>query len=182
MSLIVADLELKGVKFYPVRGYERIYSISKCGKVLRHPHIRLKQPLVLKEVLSDYGYVRMALWREGVQKKFHIHRLVAINFIPNPRSLPYVNHIDLDKTNNKVDNLEWVTHQENMDHAIENGLFNNKVLQKPVACIDLVSGKVIAYFDGRAAAGRSLGVPQTNITRVCLGERRHAGGFGWRDI
>jgi hypothetical protein len=68
------------------------------------------------------GYVRVELWRDGKGKKYLLHRLLAEAFIPNPADKPCVNHIDGDKANNALSNLEWVTQSENQRHAYANGL------------------------------------------------------------
>lgn len=68
------------------------------------------------------GYARVELWKNGVGKKYLVHRLLATAFIPNPEAKPQVNHIDGDKTNNALSNLEWVTQSENQVHAYVAGL------------------------------------------------------------
>ena len=66
---------------------------------------------------TEKGYLRVYLYRDGVRKHYKVHRLVAGEFIPNPLGKPQVNHIDGNKKNNSVSNLEWVTNRENCDHA-----------------------------------------------------------------
>jgi hypothetical protein len=76
--------------------------------------------------LTEDGYVTVRLTKDKKVKRFRLHRLVAIHFIPNPENKEEVNHIDGDKLNNGEDNLEWHTRQENATHAKETGLYTNQ--------------------------------------------------------
>lgn len=91
------------------------YHINKRGEV-----INLKTGKTLKGVLSDEGYVVYCLSNNGKQKVLKQHRMLAIAYIPNPDGKPHINHIDSDKSNNELSNLEWVTPRENTAHAREN--------------------------------------------------------------
>ena len=103
----------------PIKGYEGLYEISKNGKVLSFK----RRPAILKQYKGRY--YKVGLTKDGIQKHFFVHRLLAIAFIPNPHNKPYVNHIDGNKLNNSLDNLEWCTASENAIHAFKLGL--NKV-------------------------------------------------------
>lgn len=102
----------------PVDGYEGCYEVSTFGNVRS---VRKSGKILVLNV-TPKGYLRIALAREGVQKNFMVHRLVASAFIANDNEKPEVNHKDGDKKNNRVDNLEWVTTSENLIHAYETGL------------------------------------------------------------
>lgn len=91
-------------------------SITSDGVVMS----RLGRVLAVQK--SKAGYLRVELWDRGRGKKHSIHRLLAEAFIPNPEGKPQVNHIDGDKTNNALSNLEWVTQSENQKHAYKIGL------------------------------------------------------------
>lgn len=84
----------------------------------------------IKPQKSNVGYLRVEVWSNGLGRKFLIHRLLAEAFIPNPDGKPQVNHIDGDKTNNAISNLEWVTQSENQLHAYRTGL--QKGYRKPM--------------------------------------------------
>lgn len=81
---------------------------------------------IISKRLDKYGYLKCNLYFKGKYKTPTIHRLVALAFIPNPDNKPQVNHIDGDKLNNHVSNLEWVTNRENINHGYENGLLVGK--------------------------------------------------------
>ena len=98
-----------------VKGYEGIYKISNLGRV------KTNKDRIRKGTVS-HGYLRLLLWKDKQYKSTSIHRLVAENFIENPMNKPYVNHIDGDKQNNHVNNLEWCTQLENVQHSIRTGL------------------------------------------------------------
>lgn len=111
----------KEILFKPVviNGMITNYDISNTG-ILRN---RVTQH-ILKYSYDKDGYLGISLCFNGRQYRCFAHRLVAKAFIPNPENKPEVNHIDGNKTNNNVDNLEWVTRQENAIHAIQAGLYN----------------------------------------------------------
>ena len=115
-----------------IKGYEGLYQVSNFGKVksLNKSIIRnngRKQTFkekTLKEGLSGNGYYSVSLTKNGKGKTFNIHKLVAIAFIENKNNDKCVNHIDGNKLNNTVGNLEWVTSQENVKHAYATGLIS----------------------------------------------------------
>lgn len=112
-----------------IYGYENLYQISNLGRIKSLSHInnlgKLRPECILGNRLSDRGYHTAVLYNNGKPKSFKVHRLVAFAFIPNPDNKPHVNHIDGVKSNNLINNLEWVTISENQKHAFNIGL--NKI-------------------------------------------------------
>ena len=100
-----------------VVGYEGLYEVSSLGRVKS-----VKRNKILSQKHNWDGYLRIQLWRNNKNKYVSIHRLVAEAFIENPNTKPFINHIDGNKQNNKVDNLEWCTQKENIKHAFDNVL------------------------------------------------------------
>lgn len=101
-------------------GFAGKYTISDRGHV-RSRRRQGSDGRVLKPQINN-GYLRVSL-RDGAKRKFYyVHQLVAVAFLGNPDGKPCVNHIDGNKLNNAVENLEWCTYSENMKHAVENGL------------------------------------------------------------
>ena len=108
--------------------YEGLYQVSNFGRVkslsvirfIRGKYILIKRDKILKQIYNPNGYLYVGLHNNNKSKQYLIHRLVAEAFIDNPLSKPFVNHIDFNRLNNKIDNLEWCTQKENVYHSINN--------------------------------------------------------------
>lgn len=137
-----------------IKGYRGLYKISNFGRVLC-----IKTNQIKCSGLNRQSYHQMTLFKDGANKTFRLHRLVAQAFVPNPLNKPFVNHIDGDKNNNRFCNLEWVTSAENNRHAIEHGL--NDCNQRQVAYYE--NGKLVYLFDSLAQAGKFFGVGRNTI-------------------
>ena len=144
------------------------YAISNLGNIKN-----VKTGRVLKLCLNPRGYYSYTFYKKGIRKTFRIHRLVALYFIDNPNNLPYVNHIDGNKTNNRVENLEWCTAKQNDEHARRTGL---KVQEKPVLAENVESGEKIA-FKSVSEAGAILGINKGTISKVLHGKRNKVHGY-----
>ena len=101
---------------YKIEGYDD-YIIDTDGNIFNLKLNRLIVPNINKK-----GYYSVTLNNNTLRKYFKVHRLVAMTFLPNPDNKPQVNHIDGNKANNSLSNLEWVTGSENVRHAVESGL------------------------------------------------------------
>jgi transcriptional regulator of met regulon len=105
--------------------YEGLYQISNLGNVRSQHSNRMngqKPGKLLKIALMKNGYMSLELRMSDTNKRHLVHRLIAESFIPNPDNKPVVNHINGIKTDNRIENLEWCTHSENVRHAINTGL------------------------------------------------------------
>ena len=117
--------------FKDIEGYEGLYQVSNYGRVLSLGNgISTNSLTKLKKFISigitPKGYTKVKLSKQGVKKFYSVHRLVAKAFIDNPIDKPQVNHIDCNKLNNHVSNLEWCTSLENISHSVKNGLQENR--------------------------------------------------------
>ena len=106
-----------------VVGYEGLYQISNLGRV---KSLLFGRERILKTRYNVEGYAVIKLTRKDKGKIYPIHKLLAQAFIPNPENKPIVNHKDGNKMNNNLDNLEWVTHSENVKHSYKMGLIKPK--------------------------------------------------------
>lgn len=180
-----------------VKNFEGMYQVSNKGRVRsldRHDkHGALWKGKLFKLSPDKSGYIKTKFSVDGKRTVKLVHRLVAEAFIPNPENKPEVNHIDGDKQNNYVNNLEWVTSKENTRHGLENGLikYNLEALAKgQKKAVKATSKKVnqltlegdfIRQFKSFAEAGRSVGdVERRNSIRdVCKGRQKTAYGYLW---
>jgi len=135
-------MKIQHEQWKPIAECNGDYYISSYGRV---KSCRCTKEKIMKPQTNTRGYLSIGLMINGKQRMQKIHRLVANAFIANPENKPQVNHIDANKLNNCISNLEWVTQQENIQHAYKNGLFESqrlalsKARSKPV--IDIITKK-----------------------------------------
>jgi hypothetical protein len=160
--------------------WEGLYEVSPLGFIRSVPRNGThRQPHILSKSTDSDGY-HVSKLRDGARViTIKVHRAVAMAFIPNPDNKPQVNHIDGNKQNNHISNLQWVTASENIRHAKDSGLQMECFNRKPVQQIDQ-SGKAIATFPSLRAAEEATGIGWTGISAVLRGKRNHAGGYKWR--
>jgi hypothetical protein len=129
---------------------------------------------------NSKGYWRVGIQINGKQKHFAIHRLVAKAFIPNPDNLPQINHIDGNKNNNCVSNLEWCTAKYNSNYGSRNCRMANGH-KKKVAKYD-ASGRLVDKYNSAIEASIKNGCDASRITKCCRGERKLHGGWAWKYV
>ena len=152
----------------PIEGYEGLYEVSNMGRVKSLNYRMTGKEGIMKGGDDGHGYLSVNLWKDGKANKGKIHRLVAQAFLENPQNLPEVNHKNEDKTDNRVENLEWCTKQYNIEYS----------QAKAVIGINKVSG-LIMEFPSQMEASRQTGTKQGHIWGCCNGRRKSAGGFYW---
>lgn len=163
-----------------VQGYEGLYAITSCGKVWSY-----RQKKFMKPQLSKDGYQRVQLRKDNKVRTIEIHKLVAEAYLIKPEGKVEVNHKDEIKIHNYVNNLEWLTHKENVNYGTRNeraretrkyykGSYKPK---KPVLCIEL--NKV---FESATDAARELQLDQGSICKCCRGKLKTTGKYHWKYI
>lgn len=169
-----------------VNGFENKYAISNFGRI---KNIRTNHILKMTNKYGDY--FRIILYDETHKKSCYIHRLVAEHFLKNPNNYPCINHKDLDKQNNRVDNLEWCTYSYNTKDAISKGAntmagFNkynkNKFYNKYGKLFQLDKNRnVINVYETLEEAYNKTGICKRNILQVINHQegRKQAGGYIW---
>ncbi len=157
--------------------YEGLYKVSNWGKILNLNYRNTGKERLVKTSEDKDGYLQVKLRKNGEYKTCKVHRLIAQTFIPNPEGKPEVNHIDEDKTNNRVDNLEWKWHKDNINHGTHNERIA-KALSKKVLQLSL-SGELIREWSSTMECGRN-GFNQGAVAACCRGKLLQYKGFLWR--
>ena len=138
----------------------------------------------MKQYVNNKGYYTARLNKNGSEKTYLIHRLVAETFIPNPNNLPEVNHKDEKKNNNCVDNLHWCTKVFNNGYGKLDKYGRRKSrkhIMKKVAQYDL-NGSLLNVYDGLLLAKERTGINNNCINRCCSGELKTSGGYIWKYV
>lgn len=180
-----------------IKGYELCndYTITKEGKVYSYKSGYKKE---MKGSIDDKGYPYVDLTQSNGKRKCpKTHRLIALAFISNPEGKPQINHIDGNKRNNKISNLEWVTQSENVKHSYLTGLNNPNTYSKgsknyqwngrhknckKVKQLTL-NNKVIRIYNSIAIANRAINSKsQSGISAVCNGRLKTYYGFKWEFV
>lgn len=161
-----------------IDGYDGLYMVSDEGEVISLPRVvsngwgsYVKDGRTLSAGLRGNKkpkYKFVVLVKDGEEKHYSVHRLVAKAFIPNPENLPEVNHIDQNTMNNCVENLEWCGRQYNIEYS------------KAVRVSQYLDDEKIAEYKSVSYASRMTGIARNAITNALRGWSRTAGGFKWK--
>lgn len=171
-----------------IKGYEGLYQVSDTGRIKslqRHRKNHTKTQIVKEKIKNTrkdpQGYLLLDLYKDNKPKTIRVHRLVAETFIPNPENKETVNHMDGDKENNDVENLEWASFKEQNNHIYEKKLKSDESIDKAIKAMNKASSKKTMclndgiIYNSASEAGRAVGVSASLIMRVCRGERKSAG-------
>ena len=172
-----------------IPNYEGLYQISNLGriksleKMLKNKNgYRKSEEKILIPQRRKNGYLKVELYKNGQRKTFMIHRLVGEAFVFKPENKCEINHKDGNKENCCVSNLEWITHSENMQHAVEKGLVlkgGNNDRAKKINQYDL-QNNYIRTWECLRETERILKIHSSNISKCCKGKVKSAGGYIWR--
>lgn len=186
-----------------IKGYEEMYQVSNLGRIrsldryVRHKKIgsiRLIKGKIMSPTISkSTGYLTTTLYKQGKGKQVTIHRLVAEAFIFNPTDKPEVNHINGIRSDDRVENLEWVNRRENQLHAyrvLKRG-YKLPTKEQRKKYLDTLGKEIIQYelqiiikekarYNSIREAERQTGIVHTSISKCCRHKQEKAGGYIWR--
>lgn len=176
------------MRAFPIEGFSNYY-ITDTGDIYSRNYNHTGRIKKLTPKITKFGYAMVAFRKHKIFYWKQIHRLVAEAFIPNPENKPQVNHKNGIKTDNRVENLEWVTPSENVLHRFR--VLKQKKSQsmlgktgKKYPHVKIVEqikeGKIINTYYGICEAERQTGISYSNIARCCRGERHYAGNYQWK--
>ena len=186
----IKSVSLDGEEWRDVLGYENLYSVSSKGRIVSKERVvptfwgtRTIPPKLLNPSIKKDGYCHVILCNGKNRKYVKVHRLVAIAFIPNPKCLPMIDHIDRNRHNNEVENLRWCTLSENMNNPLTiehcrqlNTGRERKEQYKPV--VALKDGIVVKQYDSIKSAIKD-GYRGCAISNVCAGRDNSHYGYKW---
>ena len=165
-----------------IEGYEGIYQVSSKGRIKSKQRevkngentIKIKKESIRCVQVNKRrnGYCEISLHKDGKEKRYKVHRLVAQAFIPNELNKSEVNHKDGNKENNCVENLEWVTSKENSKHAWDTGLANANHKKVKVICKE--TGEV---YESVVSCANILNIDKRTLFRILKGERKSTKGL-----
>ena len=147
------------------------YMMSTMGR------IKNANGTIIKLHINNTGYYKTGLTTNNKSHSVYVHRVIAMCFIPNPNNLPLVNHKNGNKLDNRVENLEWITHQDNAKHANDTCLINRKT--KKVIQMDL-HDNIIKTWNSAKEATQFYNASKGTIQKVCSGRFMTALGYKWK--
>ena len=171
-----------------VVGYEGLYKVSDKGNVYSVERLNSRGRKIggriMKPTPNTNGYLRVNLCKDGKTKSKLVHRLVLEAFVGNPNNLPQVNHIDENKTNNELSNLEWCTGEQNINHGTR-----NERTRKKVRAVNVKNGEVTTFssiveaerkgYNSGGVAAACKGIYKNTSGKLIGGDGRTYKGYRW---
>lgn len=165
-----------------IKNFEGYYEVNTKGEIrsierkvnYRNNKQRVIKSKIKKQTLNSKGYLKVSLWKDNKSKTMEVQRIVAETFIENTMNKSQVNHIDGDKTNNKVENLEWCSPKENSLHR-------TNILKHGIVRVNQfnLDGKYINTYESIKKAAKENGIKPCSISNVINCKKNTAGGYYW---
>lgn len=170
------------VGFYQVSNLGRVRSIDRIVKHWKYG-VCLRKGKILKQLTNTFNYKFVILYKDGKTKHHRVNRLVAQAFIPNPENLPQVNHKDENKSNNRVENLEYCDAKYNANYGTRNERSSYNRINHPLKSKQVLQytfdGDFVSEYPSMQEAQRQTGINQGCISACCNGKQKTAGGYKW---
>lgn len=176
-----------------IKGYEGLYQVSNFGKIKSIPrHGTRKNMHIISQNYNRCGYKIVNLYKNAKGKTKTVHRIVAETFMKNTLNKEDINHIDGNKDNNNVTNLEWTSHKENMKHARKNHLINisDKVIEqgrkigktRAKKILQIEKYSIIKQWNSMTEASKATGISISEISLCCNNKKKSVGGYEWKFV
>ena len=169
-------MELHNEEWKDIVESDGLYQISNMGRV--RSLLDSANTKILIPQAYGCGYLKVSMRINGRRKQLGVHRLVAEAFLPNPNNLPEVNHINCVKTDNRVCNLEWVSHRDNCLKRDNSNIFVGR-RRKPV-CQYTIDGQFVREWASAGEASSQMGISRGVIYFCCQGRYKTAHGYKWQ--
>lgn len=167
-----------------IKDYEGKYQVSNLGNVKSLNYNGTGLVRLMKLSRSGRGYRHVSLTKNRIERKPYVHRLIAEAFIPNPENKPYIDHINTIRSDNRIENLRWVTRKENMNNPLSRVNMSGKFGALHHRSIPIIQyskdGEFIQEFACTWEATRETGVHNGNLVQCCKGKVKTAGGYVWK--
>lgn len=150
-----------------LKGFEERYEIYEDGSIIS---LYTNKPLC--QWVDNVGYLQVRLKKNGKNYYKRVHRLVAEHFIENPNNLPQVNHIDGDKTNNNINNLEWTNNKKNTQHGYDNDLYHSKHRYIGIKVFDR-SGDYLNTYKSIRETANQLNINRKTLSRILFDDKEN---------
>ena len=158
-----------------IEGFEN-YIICTDGTVHN------KKEHIISRWKDNVGYLQVKLSKEGKWYYKRVHRLVAEAFIPNPHNLKQVNHIDGDKTNNEVSNLEWIDNKNNTQHGYDNNLYHSKHRNIKIEVYDKITHQLINTYKSIRETANKLNINRKTLSRILFDDKENNYDYDFKAI
>lgn len=171
---------MKVIEWKPIKYFDG-YFINELGEVKSSRSFKGTKEIILKSHKNQQGYIVYNLMKNGKSYLKPLHRLLIETFKENKDNLPCINHIDGNKLNNSLDNLEWCSYGHNEKEAYRLGLKKPRIKEKEI--VQLTKDyKIVSFWKSANEIKRILGYSVGNICEVCNCNRKSAYGFIWRYV
>lgn len=165
---------------YQISNYGRIKSLTRKRDGMK----RIEKEHIINQFNDGNGYKQFSLFKNKKKISYKTHRILAQTFLPNPNNYPCVNHIDGNKQNNKISNLEWCTYKYNTKHAWDIGLCSTKKFKHYTTQVAKLNenNKVLETYSSQKIASKLNNISYKALNMCLRGKSKTSGGYKWKYV